>query len=69
MYFFKGSLIDVQPFADQRKVVRYFLDKEASAVTKADVIEPEHPLFIQPTTGVIVGKDFYYLANSPSCYG
>lgn len=64
LYFHRGSLIAVQPFADRRKVVRYSLDKEANAVTKAEVIEPEHPLFIQPTTGVIVGKDFYYIANS-----
>lgn len=64
LYFYKGSLIAVQPFADGRKVVRYFLDKDASAVTKAEVIEPEHPLLMQPTTGVIVGKDFYYIANS-----
>ena len=63
LYFYKGSLIAVQPFADRKKVVRYFLDKEA-AVTKVEVIEAEHPLFIQPTTGVIVGKYFYYIANS-----
>jgi sugar lactone lactonase YvrE len=64
LYFYKGGLIAVQPFADQRKVVRYSLDKGANAVTKAEVIEPVHPLFNQPTTGVIVGKDFYYIANS-----
>ncbi len=64
LYFYKGSLIAIQPFADQRKVVRYHLDKEANAVSKVEVIEPEHPLFNQPTTGVIVGKDFYYIANS-----
>ncbi len=64
LYFYKGSLIAVQPFAERRKVVRYFLDKKADAVSKVEVIEPEHPLFIQPTTGVMVGKDFYYIANS-----
>jgi sugar lactone lactonase YvrE len=64
LYFYKGGLIAIQPFADQRKVVRYSLGEEANAVTKVEVIEPEHPLFNQPTTGVIVGKDFYYIANS-----
>jgi sugar lactone lactonase YvrE len=64
LYFYQGSLIAVQPFADQRKVVRYSLDEGANAVTKVEVIEPEHPLFQQPTTGVIVGGDFYYIANS-----
>lgn len=64
LYFYKGGLIAIQPFADQRKVVRYSLDEEANAVPKTEVIEPEHPLFNQPTTGVIAGKDFYYIANS-----
>jgi len=64
LYFYQGSLITIQPFADRRKVVRYYLDKTAGAVTKAEVIEADHPLFSQPTTGVIVGKNFYYVANS-----
>jgi len=64
LYFYKGSLIAIQPFAPQRKVVRYSLDAEANAVTKVEIIEAENPLFNQPTTGVIVGKDFYYIANS-----
>lgn len=45
-------------------MVRYHLDEGASAVSKVEVVESEHPLFIQPTTGVIAGKDFYYIANS-----
>lgn len=64
LYFYKGSLIAIQPFANQRKVVRYSLDKGANAVTDVEVIEPEHRLFQQPTTGVIEGGDFYYIANS-----
>jgi sugar lactone lactonase YvrE len=68
LYFYKGSLIAIQPFADQRKVVRYSLDEKADAVTKVEVIEPEHPLFNQPTTGVIAGKDFYYIGNSQLQY-
>lgn len=64
LYFYKGGLIAIQPFADQRKVVRYSLDERANAVTTVEVIEPEHTLFNQPTTGVIVGQDFYYIANS-----
>lgn len=64
LYFYKGSLIAVQPFADQRKLVRYFLDKDANVVTRVEVIEAEHTLFNQPTTGVIVGESFYYIANS-----
>jgi sugar lactone lactonase YvrE len=64
LYFYQGSLVAVQPFAERRKVVRYSLDEGANAVTKVEVIEAEHPLFQQPTTGVLVGGDFYYIANS-----
>lgn len=64
LYFYKKSLIAIQPFAAQRKVVRYSLDEGADAITKVEVIEAEHTLFQQPTTGVIVGGDFYYIANS-----
>ena len=68
LYFYKGGLVAIQPFADQRKVVRYYLDGGANAVTEVEVIEPEHPLLQQPTTGVLVGKDFYYIANSQLQY-
>ncbi|HKS26270.1 MAG TPA: hypothetical protein VJS44_00550 [Pyrinomonadaceae bacterium] len=68
LYFYKGSLVAIQPFADQRKVVRYYLDEGASAITRAEALETEHQLFQQPTTGVIVGGDFYYIANSQLQY-
>ena len=68
LYYFKGSLIAIQPFANKWKVVRYYLDKGTTAVTRIEVIEPDHPLFQQPTTGVIVGKDLYYIANSQLQY-
>jgi hypothetical protein len=28
------------------------------------VLEADHPLLRQPTTGVVVGNDFYYIANA-----
>ena len=68
LYFYKGGLVAIQPFADKRKLVRYYLNERATAITRVEVIEPEHPLFQQPTTGVLVGKDFYYIANSQLQY-
>lgn len=68
LYFYKGTLVAIQPFAEGRKLVRYYLDGAAGAFTKVEVIEPEHPLFQQPTTGVIVGKDLYFIANSQLQY-
>lgn len=68
LYFYERSLVAVQPFGAQRKVVRYHLDEAANAVTRVEVVEPEHPLFQQPTTGVLAGDDFYFIANSQLQY-
>lgn len=38
--------------------------KELSFVEKYKIIESGNPLFVLPTTGVIVGDMFYYIANS-----
>ena len=62
LYFDRGTLVAIQPFEPNRKVVRYVLDGDN--VAKVEVIEAEHPLMKQPTTGVIVGNDFYYIANA-----
>jgi sugar lactone lactonase YvrE len=64
MYFYKDSLITIQPFDEGKTLVRYYLNKKRDAIVKAEVIEASHKLFNQPTTGMIVGKDFYYFANS-----
>ena len=63
LYFHRGGLITVEPF-DKEKIVRYILDERAGAVTRVEVLESAHPLMSQPTTGVIAGRDFYYIANS-----
>jgi len=62
LYFYRGSLVAIQPFEADRKVVRYSLSGDA--ISKTDVIEPEHASMKQPTTGVIVGNEFYYIANA-----
>ena len=64
LYFYKQSLIAIQPFEAERTVVRYHLDPAGSHVTRTDVIEPNSPQFAQPTTGTIVGDDFYFIANA-----
>lgn len=64
LYFHKDSLIAVQPFDAGKTIVRYELNKKHEAIVKSETVEASHKLFDQPTTGVIVGKDFYYFANS-----
>jgi hypothetical protein len=64
LYFFRGSLIAIQPFDEFRKVARYHLSQGHDAITNTETLEASHPMFKQPTTGVIVGSDFYYIANA-----
>lgn len=63
LYFHRNTLVAIQPF-DAHKVVRYRLDKRQEAVTSVEVLEADHPLMSQPTTGVVAGREFYYIANS-----
>ena len=64
LYFYKNSLNAVQPFDAGRAIVRYHLNNMRDAVVRAEVVEASHKLMSQPTTGTVVGGDFYYLANS-----
>ncbi len=65
LYLYGNSLIAVQnanPSPD--RVIRLFLNAEGNKVEKARVIESNHPLYALPTTGVIVGDNFFYIANT-----
>lgn len=65
LYFYDGALIAVQNSAGpQSRVMRFDLNPSYDAVTKATVLESAHPDHRIPTTGVIVGDDLYYIANS-----
>lgn len=64
LYFYEGALIAVEPYNTQGAINRYELSEDYDAIVKHRVIEREHPAFIQPTTGVVVGKELYYIANS-----
>jgi hypothetical protein len=65
LYFYDGSLIAVQNNAGpQARIMRFELSKNMDAVTKAAILESGHHLHDTPATGVIVGDDFYYVANT-----
>ena len=46
------------------RVIRMKLDHTASRVTAWEIVESNAPGLGAPTHGVIVGRDFYFLANS-----
>jgi len=62
LYFYDNSLIAIQNFLN--RVVRFELSPDYSGVTGYKIIESNNPDFGVPSTGVIDGKTFYYIANS-----
>ncbi len=57
--WYRGSLIGVHTAS----VCRHMLDEAMTRVTLTEVLERNHPLYDIPTTGVLVGDDFFYIAN------
>ena len=64
LYFYRGGLVAVQNDSGLNRAVRFFLNKNLDRVEKVSILDSHHPLYNIPTTGVIVGDDFYYIANS-----
>jgi hypothetical protein len=64
LYWYRGNLIGVQGIPTLSRVVRYALSPDGGRVVSGAVLERGQPVVLQPTTGVIVGSRFYYIANS-----
>lgn len=68
LYYVDGSLIGVQGLridgVPTRRIARSWLNEDYSAVTRYEVLAQDEPEWVIPTTGVIVGDDFYLLATS-----
>jgi hypothetical protein len=65
LYLYRGSLVAVQnanPAPD--RVVRLFLSADGRRAERAQVLEANHPLYALPTTGVVVGDELFYVANT-----
>lgn len=64
LYWRDGRLLAVQNGTDPERVVEFSLDASLTRVTGERVIESATPTLGDPTHGVVVGADFYYLARS-----
>jgi sugar lactone lactonase YvrE len=65
LYMHRGTLVAVQNgLSGVARVVRFTLDPTGSRATAAQVLESNLPDFQFPTTGVLVGDDFYYIASA-----
>jgi sugar lactone lactonase YvrE len=64
LYFYRNSLLAIQNFEQPNRVARFHLNETGDRVERAEILESNHPLYQTPTTGALVGADFYYVANS-----
>jgi hypothetical protein len=64
LYWYKNSLIGVQYGTGAYRVIRSRLSANGLHVTSTEVLERGTPLVSDPTTGAILGSDFYYIANT-----
>jgi len=59
-----AELIGIQNGVTPHRVVRLTLDRSSRRVTRTEVLERAHPAHQEPTLGVVVGDDLFYIANS-----
>lgn len=64
LYFHRGDLIAVQNGVNPRRVVRIHLSKDQLSIDAFKVLCANHPVFDEPTLGVIVNEQLLFIANS-----
>jgi hypothetical protein len=64
LYFDHGTLIAVQNGTSPERVVTFDLDPSLTRITSETIIERCTDTLGDPTHGVIIDDDFYYIANS-----
>ena len=58
------SLVGIQNGLEPHRVLRLRLDPAATRIVEGTILERANPAFDEPTLGVVVGRDFFYVANS-----
>jgi len=64
LYWHHGALIAVQNGIGSPRIAVFQLSKEGSEVKKITILEYRSSFSTLPTTGAIVGDDFYFIVNS-----
>ena len=64
LYFYNGALIGVQNGVTPHRIVRIGLTSNFKRAERVDVLEADNPLFLEPTLGVVVKDEFFFVANS-----
>ncbi|MEZ5425687.1 MAG: hypothetical protein R2747_05440 [Pyrinomonadaceae bacterium] len=64
LYLYRGDLIAIQNGVNPQRVVRFQLNGAKTRIKGFKTLEANHPDFLEPTLGTIVGNEFFYIANS-----
>jgi hypothetical protein len=64
LFLHGGRLVGIQNGLRPHRVLRLTLGPRQDAVVRAEILESAHPEYDEPTLGVMVGNDLYYVANS-----
>jgi streptogramin lyase len=64
LYLDKDALIGVQNGISPHRVTRFQLNAARDAITRAEVLESRNEHFLVPTTGAVIDKVMYLLANA-----
>jgi sugar lactone lactonase YvrE len=59
-----GGLVGIQNGVNPNRLIRLRLDARDERIESVSVLERKNPSFDEPTLGVVVGDDLYYVANS-----
>jgi hypothetical protein len=59
-----GAIVAVQNGVTPPRIMRFELDSTWTRIVRAEVLDQNLPLADEPTTGVIAGDEFIYVANS-----
>ncbi len=64
LYAWSGGLVGVQNGFTPERIIRVRLNESQDTASEVQVLESNHSLFAIPTTGAVVSRDFYFIANS-----
>lgn len=64
LYQADGHLVGIQNGVAPHRVVRLRLTAGGDRIESAEVLDRAHPSHNEPTLGVLVGRELYYVANS-----
>jgi len=64
LYRYEDALIGIQNGFDPKRVLKIFISKDLQTIERVDVLESNHPVFPEPTLGVLIQNDLYYVGNS-----